>query len=81
MPLKKEILVKLKLQYRHFRIEYELHVGDNGKGLPEGFDPAKSKTLGLKLVNILSRQLKGCMRSNSDRGASFIVKFKYVKTH
>lgn len=59
--------------------DYELKVNDNGIGLPENFDPKKSKSLGLKLVSILSRQLRGKMTSSSDLGTSFKVQFKDMK--
>ena len=59
--------------------DYELHVGDDGKGLPPDFNPTKSKSLGLKLVNILSRQLRGKFSAQSSSGASFIVKFKDLR--
>ena len=36
-----------------------ISVGDEGVGLPPGFDPAKSKRLGARLVNALSKQLGG----------------------
>lgn len=62
-------------------IDYELDVHDDGNGLPADFDPKKSKSLGLKLVTILSRQLRGSMRSNSDEGTSFIIQFKDIKAY
>jgi len=34
-------------------------VTDRGPGLPPGFDPANSNTLGLQLVRSLTRQLRG----------------------
>ena len=61
--------------------DYELHVDDDGKGLPPDFNPAKSKSLGLKLVNILSRQLRGKFSSESSDGASFVVKFKDLRVY
>jgi len=36
-----------------------ISVGDEGVGLPPGFDPAKSKRLGARLVHALSKQLGG----------------------
>ncbi|MBE9114626.1 PAS domain S-box protein [Lusitaniella coriacea LEGE 07157] len=36
-----------------------LKIGDNGKGLPSEFNFAKAKTLGLKLVKNLARQIRG----------------------
>jgi two-component sensor histidine kinase len=61
--------------------DYELHVDDDGKGLPADFNPAKSKSLGLKLVNILSRQLRGKFSTESSAGASFVVKFKDMRVY
>lgn len=62
-------------------IDYELHVDDDGKGLPDDFDPSKSKSLGLKLVKILSKQLRGKFSSSSSKGASFIVLFKDLRAY
>jgi two-component sensor histidine kinase/CheY-like chemotaxis protein len=36
-------------------------VRDDGVGLPASFDPAKATSLGLRIVQILSRQLKGTL--------------------
>jgi two-component sensor histidine kinase len=62
------------------KTDYELNVKDNGKGLPDNFDPAKSKSLGLKLVKILSKQLRGKFKSSSSNGAIFVVTFKHLRT-
>jgi two-component system, sensor histidine kinase PdtaS len=59
--------------------DYELHVDDDGKGLPPDFNPTKTKSLGLKLVNILSRQLRGKFSVMPANGASFVVKFKDIR--
>jgi len=61
--------------------DYELHVKDDGKGLGDGFDPKKSKSLGLKLVKILSKQLRGKFRSESNNGALFVVSFKDLRAY
>ncbi len=47
---------------------FELEVEDNGAGLPEGFDPRKSRTLGLQLVFTLIRQLKGVLETGRGGG-------------
>jgi|AntRauTorckE5430_2_1112549.scaffolds.fasta_scaffold11697_3 two-component sensor histidine kinase len=54
-------------------------VKDDGKGLPEGFEQQKHKSLGLKLVKILSRQLRGSLSMKSEPGATFTVKFKDLR--
>lgn len=60
--------------------DYELKITNDGKPLPADFDPKQSKSLGLKLVSILSRQLRGRLSSFSDDGiTSFQVDFKDLK--
>jgi two-component sensor histidine kinase len=61
------------------QLEYELKVEDNGHGLPLGFEPGKSKSLGLRLVNILSEQLRGSVEASSTDGALFTIRFKDVR--
>lgn len=73
---------KIKIKIKSINeVDYELDVNDDGKGLPTDFDPKKSKSLGLKLVSILSRQLRGTMTFNSNSGTSFVVKFKDIKAY
>jgi PAS domain S-box-containing protein len=52
-----------------------LRVRDNGSGLPAGFDWQRSRSLGLRLVHILTRQLHGTVEAVSDKGTEFIVVF------
>ncbi|HLO60024.1 MAG TPA: histidine kinase dimerization/phosphoacceptor domain -containing protein [Bacteroidales bacterium] len=52
-----------------------LSVTDNGKGLPPGFDPENTDTLGLKLVRILSRQIKASFEFRNHNGSSFSIFF------
>jgi two-component sensor histidine kinase len=52
-----------------------LQVDDNGKGLPEGFDPMKQETLGVRLVQMLVEQIRGTLDISSTNGASFRVLF------
>ena len=54
-----------------------LTVSDDGSGLPSGFDINESKTLGLRLVKILTEdQLQGIMEVTSDGGATFRIEFE-----
>jgi two-component system, sensor histidine kinase PdtaS len=62
-------------------IDYELHVDDDGSGLPTDFDSSKSKSMGLKLVKILSKQLRGKFSSGGNNGASFVVLFKDLRAY
>ncbi|XDD50333.1 MASE1 domain-containing protein [Leptospira sp. WS92.C1] len=53
----------------------ELKIEDNGIGMPSGFDIDEISSLGLKLVNILVRQLKGKINFSSDskKGTQFKI--------
>ena len=48
---------------------------DNGIGIPPNFDPAKSKSLGLRIVNMISKQLKGEYTIQNKNGTEFILRF------
>jgi PAS domain S-box-containing protein len=54
---------------------YKMTVRDNGIGIPPGFDIAKTKTLGLKLVNFLAKhQLQAKVEVRGDNGTEFIFR-------
>jgi two-component system, sensor histidine kinase PdtaS len=53
-----------------------LEVADDGMGLPSGFDPGKSATLGLSLVRTLAQQLDGNVVFEGDRGTKVVVEFR-----
>ena len=59
--------------------DLKLIVSDNGSGLPNDLDLSKAKSLGLKLVNILTKQLKGNMNFSSEDGARFEIQFKDLR--
>lgn len=63
------------------QVDYELEVNDDGDGLPDDFNPEETKSLGLKLVKILSKQLRGKFFSESKNGTSFKVLFKDVRAY
>jgi two-component sensor histidine kinase len=48
-------------------------VSDSGAGLPSGLDPGTSGTLGLQLIRSLTRQLRGKLVADSDRGMRFEI--------
>ena len=55
---------------------YTLTVADNGVGLPPGFDPKTATSLGLKLVNFLSRhQLRAKVEVNTGKGTEYTIRF------
>ncbi len=54
---------------------YLLHYTDDGPGLPEGTDWKRAKSLGLRLITQLSRQLDGELTYNSHVGSGFRLLF------
>lgn len=56
--------------------DYQLEVKDNGAGLPADFEFKKSRSLGLRLVRRLSKQLFGSADYSNQNGAHFVVTFK-----
>ena len=52
----------------------EISVGDDGAGLPADFDLAKSDSLGLKLAQMLARQLGGTFRLTGGAGTTAVLR-------
>ncbi len=55
---------------------YKLVIEDNGPGLEKNFDVKKAKSLGLRLVNRLVKQLHGSVKQSNTAGAKFEIYFK-----
>jgi two-component sensor histidine kinase len=55
---------------------YTLVVQDNGVGLPKGFSLENTKSLGLKLVQDLTKQLDGEMEIETNNGTMFRSTFE-----
>jgi PAS domain S-box-containing protein len=53
----------------------ELCVEDDGIGMPEGFELEQAPSMGLYLVQILTRQLRGSLRWNSGQPTRICVRF------
>ncbi|SIQ40243.1 sensor histidine kinase [Maribacter ulvicola] len=74
-----EISIKLKkdTEQKHC---YILEIGDNGIGFPETVSHKNTKSLGLKLIHNLTRQLRGTIqRDTSKKGTNYIIKFREIK--
>lgn len=56
--------------------KFKLTVCDNGVGLPEGFEIQNCKSLGLKLVTVLVKQLKGTLHLNTSGKTEFVITFE-----
>ncbi len=71
-----EIYIVLK---KELDKQYVLNIGDNGKGFPETITYKNSKSLGLKLIHNLTRQLKGTIqRDDSKKGTNYIIRFHEI---
>ncbi len=57
----------------------ELSVADQGVGFPENFDWTKSDSLGLRLVRLLTEQLRGQIVLENHQGIKFIMTFKDMR--
>jgi two-component sensor histidine kinase len=55
--------------------KHQLTVRDSGPGLPADFDFSKAKSLGLRLVRRLAKQLYGSVSYQSRQGAEFVIIF------
>ncbi|MBN1143349.1 MAG: sensor histidine kinase [Bacteroidales bacterium] len=55
--------------------QYLMEVSDNGTGLPGNYNLEKAKTLGHKLVNLLTRQIEGKISYAVNKDTSFRISF------
>jgi PAS domain S-box-containing protein len=55
--------------------EIDLTIGDDGIGLPGGFDMSSLKSLGLRLVPLLAEQIKGRLTVAGQPGCRFSLRF------
>jgi PAS domain S-box-containing protein len=55
--------------------ELMLSVSDDGIGMPDGFDPAKSISLGVQLVSTLVEQLEGQLEVVRQQGTTIRIRF------
>jgi two-component sensor histidine kinase len=59
---------------RRFDDELQLSVRDDGRGLPDGFDPRTSAQLGLAIVRtIVEDDLRGVLAFRSGRGTTVAI--------
>ncbi|GET42069.1 PAS domain S-box protein [Microseira wollei] len=61
--------------FRDELMKFHLIVSDNGVGLPKNFNIETAATLGLRLVRMLTRQLKGFLEIDTDGGTRFKLGF------
>jgi two-component sensor histidine kinase/PAS domain-containing protein len=56
--------------------DIELSISDSGNGIDKDFNISKSNSLGFKLINIFTKQLKGSFEYFSNPGLTICIKFK-----
>lgn len=56
--------------------QYILEIGDNGVGLPPLFDIHAGASLGMMLMEGLSRQMKSVLEIKNEKGVAIILKFE-----
>ncbi len=65
-----------KLQYPNFL----MYIGDNGSGFSDEIDFRNTKSLGLKLIHMLTLQLKGNIeKDNTESGTHYILTFQEIE--
>ncbi len=69
--------IDIGFHYNHPK--YRLTVTDNGVGFPENIDYKNTKSLGLRLVNILTDQIDGDIELKRDEGTQFSIEFEEKK--
>lgn len=68
-----KLMITVKAENEH---SYSLIVKDNGSGMPKDFDFTKAKSLGLRLVRRLAKQLYGTATYSFESGTAFTITFK-----
>jgi two-component sensor histidine kinase len=66
---------EIRIQLRKTGGDLELLVADDGVGIDPGFDPARSDSLGMQLVQTLVEQLDGELDIFREAGTTFRVRF------
>jgi len=73
---------KIRLSLNEQNQQIQLTLSDNGVGLPTDFSLKEPKTLGVKLIGLLTKQLDGELsyQSESGNGTKFILQFEKKNT-
>jgi PAS domain S-box-containing protein len=73
-PDQRHGLIKIQLS-RESETHAILCISDNGQGIPQDLDLAKTDTLGLQLVHLLTDQLGGKLTINRANPTAFVLRF------
>ena len=78
-PDKRNGMVSISMEHGEAN-QFKLVISDNGTGLPQGFDPRKSASLGMSLMRGLSKQLQGSFDLKNEGGLTISIVFAKDKT-
>ena len=67
--------IRIRFSLDKSKENYVLDYSDNGIGLPEGFVPGKTGSLGTTLINGLTKQLKGTLAMVPGLGVHYVITF------
>jgi PAS domain S-box-containing protein len=70
----------IKNDANNIKFNYTMEIGDDGVGIPDEIDIEKTKTLGLHLIRILVKQLKGKVELIRGNGTKYKVLFSKKKS-
>ncbi|UAM97608.1 sensor histidine kinase [Polaribacter litorisediminis] len=70
---KNTLFIQISKEHAH---NYKLIIEDNGSGISNDLDLAKTTSLGLKLIYRLVKQLHGSITQTNINGAKFVIYFK-----
>jgi len=71
-----EGIISIELKRENFK-DYVLRIGDNGCGIPDKVTFKNTKSLGLKLIQNLARQLQGTIKRDfSKKGTNYVLRFQ-----
>ena len=70
--------LEIKLSILKTGTNFLLTVKDNGIGFPDDFDPERSESLGIRVINLLMKQISGKVSWKNEQGAAwfFIIPIK-----
>ncbi len=69
----------IKNDANNTKFKYNMEIGDDGVGIPDEIDIEKTKTLGLHLIRILVKQLKGKVELIRENGTQYKILFSKKK--
>jgi two-component sensor histidine kinase len=69
---------EISIDFQNKDKNFILIISDNGIGFPEKIDLQRSNSLGLLLVNALTRQIKGNLEVIQEKGTKFILTFPHL---